>query len=167
MYTQWWRPYFLQCLESTALEYDHRTRHWSININYTAKPTSGATRVAENKERRKRWGKWVHCKINIWFLSISKNSVCWQKKLCSSSIDIMIVLFFSNFIYLFHNDYKTSYVPYTNHSRWLWDPRSCDLRVAGNRSTRNKPTCRTWWPHDHHTCRRVFVNVNVCICHLL
>ena len=90
------------------------------------------------------------------------------KRICVlSSIDTMIVLFFSDFIYLFHNDYKTSNVTYTNHSRWLWDPRSCDLRVAGNRSTRNKPTCPTWWPHDHHTCRRVFVNVNVCICHLL
>ena len=31
------------------------------------------------------------------------------------------------------------------------DLRSCSIRVKGNWSTRRKPTCLTWWPHDHLT----------------
>ena len=30
--------------------------------------------------------------------------------------------------------------------------RLCRLRVGGNHSTRRKPTCPTWWPHDHLKC---------------
>ena len=45
--------------------------------------------------------------------------------------------------YLFYNDYETSYTDYINHARWhRW-----------HRSALRKPTCLTWWPHDHLTCR--------------
>ena len=57
-------------------------------------------------------------------------------------------------LYLFYNDYKTSYTTYINHARWHRCLRSDGLRVGGNRSTRRKPTCLTWWPHDHLTCLR-------------
>ena len=56
-------------------------------------------------------------------------------------------------LYLFYNDYETSYTTYINHTRWHRCLRSGGLRVWGNRSTRRKPTCLTWWPHDHLTCR--------------
>ena len=56
--------------------------------------------------------------------------------------------------YLFYIDYETSYTTYINHARWHRCLRSDELRVGGNRSARRKPTCLTWWPHDHLTCRR-------------
>ena len=59
--------------------------------------------------------------------------------------------FFLN--YLFYNDYETSYTIYINHARWHWCLLSGGLCVGGNRNTRRKPTCLTWWPHDHLTCR--------------
>ena len=55
--------------------------------------------------------------------------------------------------YLFYNDYETSYTTYINHARWHRCLRSGGLRVGGNRSTWRKPTCLTWWPHDHLICR--------------
>ena len=164
MYTQWWSPFLIGKYRIT--EYDHRTRHWCTNINYTAKPTSGATRVAENKVRRKHWGKRVHCKMNIWFLSMSKNSVCWQKKLCSffnryhdSVIFFRLYLFISQRL---QNKLCNLYQSFslTLISAFVWS--SC-----GRKPEYPKQAYLSWWPHDHHTCRRVFVNVNVCICHLL
>ena len=47
-------------------------------------------------------------------------------------------------LYLFYNDYETSYTTYINHARWHRCLRSDGLRVGGNRSTRKKPTCLTW-----------------------
>ena len=71
------------------------------------------------------------------------------------SIPDLILSLFSYFkLYLFYNDYKTSYTTYINHARWHRCLRSDGLRVGGNRSARRKPTCLTWWPHDHLTCRR-------------
>ena len=46
-------------------------------------------------------------------------------------------------------DYETSYTTYINHNRWHRCLCSGGLRVGGNRSTRRKPTCLTWWPHDY------------------
>ena len=46
-------------------------------------------------------------------------------------------------LFLFYNDYKTSYTTYINHAR------SSGLRVGGNRSTQRKPTWLkmvTTWP---------------------
>ena len=57
-------------------------------------------------------------------------------------------------LYLFYNNYKTNYTTYINHARCYRCLRSDGLRVGGNRSTRRKPTCLTWWPHDHLTFRR-------------
>ena len=57
-------------------------------------------------------------------------------------------------LYLFYNDYETSYTTYINHARWHRCLRSDGLRVGRNRSAQRKPTCLTWWPHDHLTCRR-------------
>jgi len=39
-------------------------------------------------------------------------------------------------LYLFYNDYETSYTTYINHARWHWCLRSDGLRVGGNRSGR-------------------------------
>ena len=47
-------------------------------------------------------------------------------------------------LYLFYNDYETSYTTYINHARWHQCLRSDGLRVGGNRSTRRKPICPTW-----------------------
>jgi len=44
-------------------------------------------------------------------------------------------------LYLFYNDYKTSYTTYIKHARWQWCLRLGDHRVGGNRSARRKPTC--------------------------
>ena len=57
-------------------------------------------------------------------------------------------------LYLFYNDYETSYTTYINLARWHRCLHSDDLLVGRNRSARGKPTCLTWWPHDHLTCRR-------------
>ena len=38
---------------------------------------------------------------------------------------------------------------YIYHARWHRCLRSDGLRMGGNWSTRRKPTCLTWWPHDH------------------
>ena len=58
-------------------------------------------------------------------------------------------------LYLFYNDYETSYTTYINHVRWHRCLRSNGLRVGGNR---RKPTCLTWLPHDHLTCRSLVSN---------
>jgi len=47
-------------------------------------------------------------------------------------------------LYLFYNDYETSYTTYINHARWYWCLRVGGLRVGGNRSAWRKPTCVTW-----------------------
>ena len=47
-------------------------------------------------------------------------------------------------LYLFYNDYETSYKTYINHARWHRCLRSDGLRVGGNRSAQRKPTCVTW-----------------------
>ena len=57
-------------------------------------------------------------------------------------------------LYFFYKDYASSYTTYTNHACWHRCLRSDGLLVGGNRSARRKPTCLTWWPHDHLTCRR-------------
>ena len=46
-------------------------------------------------------------------------------------------------LYLFYNDYETSYTTYINHVRWHRCLRSDGLRVEGNRSARRKPICLT------------------------
>ena len=51
---------------------------------------------------------------------------------------------YANKLYLFYNDYETSYTTYINHARWHRCLRLDGLRVGGNRSTRRKPTCLTW-----------------------
>ena len=61
-------------------------------------------------------------------------------------------------LYLFYNDYETSYTTYINHTRWHRCLRSNGLRVGGNWSTWRKPICLTWWPHDHLTCRCQVLN---------
>jgi len=57
-------------------------------------------------------------------------------------------------LYTFYNDYETSYTTYINHAHWHRCLRSDGLYVGRNRNARRKPTCLTWWPHDHLTCRR-------------
>ena len=57
-------------------------------------------------------------------------------------------------LYLFYNDYETGSTIYINHACWHPCFRSGGLRVGGKRSTRRKPTCLTWLPHDHLTGRR-------------
>mgnify|MGYP007091641023 FL=1 len=47
-------------------------------------------------------------------------------------------------LYLFYNNYETSYTTYISHARWYRCLRSGGLRVRGNRSARRKPTCLTW-----------------------
>ena len=47
-------------------------------------------------------------------------------------------------LYLFYNDYETSYTTYINHARWHRCLRSDGLRVGGNRNARKKSTCLTW-----------------------
>ena len=42
-------------------------------------------------------------------------------------------------LYLFYNDYETSYTTYINHARWHRCLRSDGLRVGGNRSTGGNP----------------------------
>ena len=52
-------------------------------------------------------------------------------------------------LYLFYNDYETSYTSYVNHARWYQCLRSGGLRVGENRSAQRKPTCLdlvTTWP---------------------
>jgi len=56
--------------------------------------------------------------------------------------------------YLLYNDYETSCTTYINHARCQRCWRSDGIRVGGNRSARRKPTCLTWWTHNHLTCRR-------------
>ena len=46
-------------------------------------------------------------------------------------------------LYLFYNDYETSYTTYINHASWHRCLGSDGLRVGGNRSARRKPTCLT------------------------
>ena len=55
-------------------------------------------------------------------------------------------------LFLFYNDYETSYTTYIKHARGHRCLRSGGLRVGGNRSSRRKSTCLTWWPHGHITC---------------
>ena len=62
-------------------------------------------------------------------------------------------------LYLFYNDYQTNYTTYINHASWHCCLRSDGLRVGRNRSVWRKPTCLTWWPHDHLTCRRRVSNL--------
>ena len=50
---------------------------------------------------------------------------------------------YSSKLYLFYNDYETSYTLYINHARWHRCLRSDGLRVGENRSARRKPTCLT------------------------
>jgi len=57
-------------------------------------------------------------------------------------------------LYLFHNNYETSYTTNINHARWHQFVCSGGLLVGGNRSTRRKPTCLTWWQPDLLTWRR-------------
>ena len=47
-------------------------------------------------------------------------------------------------VYLFYNNYETSYTTYINHARWHRCLRSDGLLVGGNQSTRGKPTWLTW-----------------------
>ena len=47
-------------------------------------------------------------------------------------------------LYVFYNDYETSYTTYCNHARWHRVLPSDGLRVGGIRSARRKPTCLTW-----------------------
>ena len=54
-------------------------------------------------------------------------------------------------LYLFYNDYETSYTTYINHARWHRCLRTDGLCVGGNQSAQRKPTCLTWCPHDHLT----------------
>ena len=61
-------------------------------------------------------------------------------------------------LYLFYNNYKRSYTTYINHACWHRCLRSDGLCVGANRSAQRKPTCLTWWPHDHLTCRRRVLN---------
>jgi len=52
---------------------------------------------------------------------------------------ILSIPFFPYFkLYLFYNDYETSYTTCINHARWHRCLRSDGLRVGGNRSTRRK-----------------------------
>ena len=44
-------------------------------------------------------------------------------------------------LYLFYNDYETSYTTFINHAHWHRCLRSDGLRVGGNRNARRKPTC--------------------------
>ena len=53
---------------------------------------------------------------------------------------------------------KQVHTTYTNHARWHRCLRSGGLRVGENLSTQWKPTCLTWLPHDHLTCRRRVLN---------
>ena len=55
-----------------------------------------------------------------------------------------------NFIY---------FTTYINHARWHLCLRSDGLRVGGNQSARSNPSCLTWWPNDHLTCRRLVLNL--------
>ena len=41
-------------------------------------------------------------------------------------------------LYLFHNDYETSYTTFIKHARWHRCLRSDGLRVGGNRSARRE-----------------------------
>ena len=75
--------------------------------------------------------------------SVKERSVLPGRKLVSFSVYLKL--------YLFYNDYETSYTTYINHARWHRCLRSDGLRVGGNR---RKPSCLTLWPHDHLTCRR-------------
>ena len=51
-------------------------------------------------------------------------------------------------LYLFYNDYETSYTTtYINHARRHRCLLSDGLCVGGNRSTWRKPTCLTWPSH--------------------
>jgi len=59
-------------------------------------------------------------------------------------------------LYLFYNDYETSYTTYIKHARWHRCLCSGGHRVGGNRSTRRKPTCLTCWPHFHFTWCNVY-----------
>ena len=58
-------------------------------------------------------------------------------------------------IYLFYNDYETSYTPYVYHARWHQCLGSCGRKPESQR----KLTCLTWWQHDPLTCRRLISNL--------
>ena len=62
---------------------------------------------------------------------------------CPKAHDSMEFLFKFK-VYLFYNNYETSYTTYINHARWHRCLRSDGLRVGGNQSTRGKPTWLTW-----------------------
>ena len=47
-------------------------------------------------------------------------------------------------LYLFYNNYETSYTPYFKHARWYRCLRSDGPHVGGNRSAWRKLTCLTW-----------------------
>ena len=75
-----------------------------------------------------------------------------EEATCTSESCLIELLLLPKFkLYLFYNDYETSYTTYIDHASWHRCLRSGGLRVGGNRSTRRKLTCLTWWLHDHLT----------------
>ena len=64
----------------------------------------------------------------------------WQVVLDTGPVEILIFVNKILKIYLFYNDYKTSYTTYINRARWHQYLHSDGLRVGGNRNTRRKPT---------------------------
>jgi len=67
-----------------------------------------------------------------------RNSVTLCFSCCPLRIFLRTFYFFSFKLYLFYNDYETSYTTFINHARWHRCLRSDCLRVEGNRSARGK-----------------------------
>ena len=111
---------------------------------------------------------------NVFFLKIKQNTLTYVSTRSKHNEHFLIQIFLDNLHtkytselslnYLFYNDYETSYTTYINHARWHRCLRSGSLRVGGNWSTRRKPTCLTWWPHDNASCTSVctmYINVQI------
>ena len=72
------------------------------------------------------------------------HSLCRQDYFCEYNFTPAEISYCLFKLYLFYNNYETSYTTYINHARWHQCVRLDGLRVGGNRSTRRKPTCLTW-----------------------
>ena len=82
-----------------------------------------------------------------------------QKESSYGKLDKSTLIPIQTFIYFTTITQQFIHTPYINHARWHRCLRSGGLLVGRNGSTRRKPTCPTWWPHDISHMRRWVSNL--------
>ena len=93
--------------------------------------------------------KFAHCCLSFFvstfffFVSLHSYRYCICNEMLIECRSMVVIEHFKK-VYLFYNDYETSYTTYINHVRWHRCLRSSGLGVGGNRSARRKPICLTW-----------------------